>query len=406
MRILMLAQFYLPTVGGEERHVHDLSVALIARGHEVALATLWHEGSPVFEIAEGIRIYRIRGSMQRIALLFSEQGRQHSPPFPDPEVTEALRRIIEQERPDIVHAHNWMVHSFTPLKAWSKARLVVTLHDTSLVCPQKRYMYHDAVCSGPTLAKCLPCATQHYGVAKGVPTTLANWVAQRIERHTVDMFLPVSQAIADVAMLDTHPTPYRVVPNFVANNVEDVSEEPEILLPALPNGDYLLFVGDVRRDKGVDVLLQAYAGIQTAVPLVLIGRAVHDFTTPVPPNVQILPSRSHNAIMQAWRGCTIALAPSIWLEAFGIVAIEAMAMGRPLIASRIGGLADVVVDNETGILVPPGDEHALRDAMQKLLASPELRVRMGEAARQRSMLYQEKAVVPRIEQVYQEVVHR
>ncbi len=404
MRILMLAQFYLPTVGGEERHVHDLSVALTARGHDVALATLWHEGVPEYEVDQGVRIYRIRGSMQRIAMLFSEKGRQHSPPFPDPEVLRSLRCIIKHEQPDVVHAHNWMVHSFTPLKSWSKAKLVVTLHDCSLVCPQKRYMYHEKVCAGPAFTKCLTCASEHYGVAKGVPTALANSVSQRIERQVVDMFLPVSQSMADVAKLDKHKTPYRVIPNFVSDDIGKNTYEGASLLPQLPEGDFMLFVGDVRRDKGVDVLFEAYAGLNTQVPLVLIGRPVNDFTTKIPPNVIILPSCSHDAIMYAWSRCTIALTPSIWLEAFGIVAIEAMAMGRPIIASRIGGLSDIVVDGETGLLVPPGDSQALREAMQTLLSDPALRTRMGKVAKQRIVTFQEGTVIPRIEKVYQELM--
>src|SRR5713226_1434111 len=107
MRILMLTQFfYPPTVGGEERHVADLCIELAARGHEVSVATLWQKGFPEFEIDRSVRIHRIRGTMQRMGMLFSESDRRHAPPFPDPEVMYALRRIILQEHPDIVHAHN------------------------------------------------------------------------------------------------------------------------------------------------------------------------------------------------------------------------------------------------------------------------------------------------------------
>src|SRR5215469_12616356 len=63
--------------------------------------------------------------------------------------------IIAQERPHIVHAHDWIVHSFTPLKAWSKAKLVVTLHDASIVCAKQRLEYRKNLCSGPELIKCL-----------------------------------------------------------------------------------------------------------------------------------------------------------------------------------------------------------------------------------------------------------
>jgi glycosyltransferase involved in cell wall biosynthesis len=401
----MLAQFYLPTVGGEERHVHDLSVALTERGYEVSVATLWHEGQPEFEIQQGVRIHRIRGSMQRVGMLFSEKIRQHAPPFPDPEVVLALRRIVKQEKPDIVHAHNWLVHSFLPLKAWSNAKLVVTLHDTSLVCAQKRYMYHKAVCSGPALGKCLSCASEHYGKAKGVTTALANGIGRHLEYRLVDKFIPVSQAMADISLLEEHGASYRVIPNFVPDNVTELPAEESPLLEQLPKGEFMLFIGEVKRDKGADVLFQAYAEMNTDVPLVLIGRPINDFDTPIPPHVQIFSSWPHDAVMQAWSRCTLALAPSTWVEAFGIVAIEAMAMGRPLIASDIGGLSDIVVDEQTGLLVPPGDAEALRGAMQRLLADPERRKRMGEAAKQRVNIFKASTVVPQIEQIYAELLH-
>src|SRR5437588_10936768 len=116
----MLAQFYPPIIGGEERHVRDLSIELVARGHQVTVATIWQEGMPAFECDQGVRVHRIRGSMQRVPLFFTVKERRHLPPFPDPELLWALRGIIIHERPDVVHAHNWIVHSFTPLKAWSK----------------------------------------------------------------------------------------------------------------------------------------------------------------------------------------------------------------------------------------------------------------------------------------------
>ena len=125
MRILMLAQFYLPMIGGEERHVRNLSLALVARGHHVVVVTLQQGNTPAREDDQGIQVYRIHASMQRANILYSEKGRQHIPPFPDPEALLALHKIIQQVKPDIIHAHNWIVHSFTPLKAWSSAKLVV-----------------------------------------------------------------------------------------------------------------------------------------------------------------------------------------------------------------------------------------------------------------------------------------
>src|SRR5260221_11258052 len=102
MRILMLAQFYPPIIGGEERHVRDLSIELAARGHEGAVATLCQAGASEFERDQGVRVYRIHGSLQRVSALFSEKQRPHSPPFPDPGTLWALHRIMMHARPEIV----------------------------------------------------------------------------------------------------------------------------------------------------------------------------------------------------------------------------------------------------------------------------------------------------------------
>jgi len=400
----MLAQFYPPGIGGEERHVRDLGIELAVRGHDVSLATLWHKGLADFEIDQGVRIHRIHGTMQRMSVLFSYADHHFAPPFPDPESLWALRRIILQERPDIIHAHNWIVHSFTPLKAWSKAKLVMTLHDYSLVCVQKRLMSHGVRCTGPGLMKCLNCATDFYGIIKGPPSTLANRFWAERERQAVDMFLPVSQAVVEGTQLAKHKVPYRIIPNFVPDNADIACDDANPFLAQLPKEDFLLFVGDLMPDKGVNVLLQAYAEMDTQMPLVLIGRPAAGLSESLPPNVLLMGGWSHDAVMGAWSRCSIALVPSICPDSCPTVAMEAMSMGRPIIASRIGGLSDIVVDGETGFLVPPGDPHELRKAIQCLLDDPVRRERMGKMAKQRVVEFQAKSVVSRIEQVYQELL--
>lgn len=406
MRILMLAQSYPPIIGGEERHVHNLSLELTRRGHDVVVATLWQDGTSILEDDENVRIHRIRTSMQRASNLFTEKGRQHAPPFPDPEVLWSLYHIIQREKPDIIHAHNWMVHSFTPLKVWSKAKLVVTLHDYSLVCATQRLMYQGAICIGPSLSRCLRCSAEHYGAVKGVPTMLANALSQTIEHKVVDMYLPVSQAVVEGAQLARQGVPYRVVPNFIPDNLAQLCDHGYPLLTQLPQENYLLFVGDLSKEKGVEILLQAYSGLENPLPLVLIGRPVHDFATHIPSNVQVLQSWPHAAVMSAWSRSTIAVVPSIWPDPCPTVAMEAMAMQKPIIASRIGGLSDIVSDNETGFLITPNDPHTLRAAIQCLSDDPVRREHMGVLARQRVSKFQASTVVSRIERTYQEVLRQ
>ena len=172
----------------------------------------------------------------------------------------------------------------------------------------------------------------------------------------------------------------------------------------LPGKDFILFVGDLSRDKGIHTLLNAYGELKNAPPLVLIGRRCQDTPAEFPPNVVCLNSWPHAAVMEAWRRCSIAVAPSAWPEPFGVVVLEAMAAGRPVIASRIGGLPDMVVDGETGVLVPPDDPTTLRTALERLLADRALREQLGQAGQRRVEQFRASAVIPHIEQVYRMVM--
>ena len=406
MRILMLSQFfYPPAVGGEERLVTDLSHELAARGHYVSVVTLWRKGFPEFEVQGGLRIYRVRGTMQKMRFLFGDSDCTYSPPFPDPEVMHMFYHIIQKERPEIIHAHNWFLHSFTPLKAWSKAKLVVSLHDYSLVCVQKRLMRREVGCTGPGAMKCLACGTHAYGLAKGPLATLANFYWGQRERQAADMFLPVSQVTVEGNQLDKYNMPYRIIPNFVPDHMDSSDDDNNPLLAQLPQDDFLLFVGDVSHDKGAEVLFEAYAEMKTHVPLVLIGRQfLSNLSQRLPRNVFWMGPWPHDAVMAAWKRCMIGLVPSIVAETFGIVALEAMYMGKPVIAARSGGLTDVVVHGQTGLLVAPGDPQALRVAIQALLEDPARREHMGTLAKQRARQFQAKAVISRFEQVYQELL--
>jgi glycosyltransferase involved in cell wall biosynthesis len=404
MGILMLSQFYPPIIGGIEQHVRNLSIALATRGHDVAVVTLWQKGFPEFEIDQGVRIYRIHGMIQHVRMLFSEDDRRYAPPFPDPGIVHELRHIIEREEPSIIHAHDWLSYSFIPLKARSKAKFVMSLHDYSLRCVQKRLMQDEILCSGPGLMKCLNCATSFYGIFKGPPSVLAHRFWERSENQAVDIFLPVSQAVVDGNQLDEYKMPYRIIPNFIPDTADLVCDDSNPLLEQLPKEDFLLFVGDVTNDKGAGILLQAYAEICSQIPLVLIGRPT-SISRNLPSNVLLVGAWPHDVVMSAWRRCMIALVPSMWHDPCPTVAIEAMAMGKPIIASRIGGLKDIVVQGETGLLVEPGSAKELGKAIQFLLDNPDQRKKMGTVAKQRVADFQVQTVVSRIEEVYQELAN-
>jgi glycosyltransferase involved in cell wall biosynthesis len=407
MRILMLAQFYPPIAGGIEQHVRTLSIELVLRGYDVAVATMRHKGQPEFAIDQGVRVYRIRSSVQRIPWLFSDSERQYPTPLPDPETMLELRRVILKEQPQIVHAHNWLVRSFLPLKTWSKARLIVTLHDYNLTCAKVNYIYDGKACSGAGIVKCPDCVVKHYGLVRGMPTVLGNWAMDIVERSVVDLFLAVSQAVVVGNKLADYHLPFRIIPNFIADDPAIIEEDARAYLEQLPVGDFLLFVGGLWRVKGIDVLLRAYSELTNVPPLVLIGYPAPDWAQMVSEcsgNVIVFKDWPHSAVMAAWGRCSLAIIPSIGHDPCPTVAMEAMVMGKPVIATSMGGLIDIVAAGETGLLVPPGDAQALREAIQSLLVDPARREHMGKMAQHRVTEFQAKSVVPRVEQAYHDVL--
>jgi glycosyltransferase involved in cell wall biosynthesis len=404
MRILMLAQFYHPTIGGEERHVRDLAAFLAKRGHQVGVATLWREGLPEVEVDQGVQIFRMRGLMQRWPGLFVDANRTHAPSFPDPALVAALRRIIAKERIEIVHAHNWLLHSFLPLKRSDGPRLVVTLHDLSLVCATKAALYHGESCSGPRPLKCSGCASRHYGALKGAVTLATNSISGWFERRLVDRFLAVSDAIAVGSGLPGGPTAFEIAPNFVRDDVATLKGPADERLEELPKEPFILFVGDLRRVKGVEVLLAAYAQLDDVPPLVLIGRKCHDAPSVWPQNVYVFHDWPHAAVMQAWSRSIAGVVPSIWPEPCATVLMEAMASGKPVIASDIGGNPEIVGHNVSGLLVQPGDQLGFAHAIKTLATDENLRRRLSEGALRRVKAFTASNVVPRIEAIYQDLL--
>jgi glycosyltransferase involved in cell wall biosynthesis len=356
-----------------------------------------------------VRVCRLPGTIHRLAGLHADIERPHAPPFPDPELAFALRRLVADARPDVVHAHNWIYASFLPVKALTGVPFVVSLHDYGLICPKKNLMHLGTrLCEGPTLAKCLPCATRHYGAAKATVTTLGNRMTRLAAHRLVDRFIPVSRAVARYNGLAGDDPRSRerceVIPNFVPDDIGTPGPE-DPCLAELPD-DFILFVGDMMRLKGIDVLLDAYAGLKNAPALVLIGRRTPDTPTTMPPNVHVMGTWPHAAIMHAWRRSLFGVLPSTGPEACATVIIEAMVCGKAIVASDIGGMPDIVDHGTTGLLVPPGDADGLRRAMQQLLNDRALLTRLSAAALAGVRRLQAGSVVTRIEQVYRDVTRK
>jgi glycosyltransferase involved in cell wall biosynthesis len=423
MHVLELTDFYRPVIGGLERHVETFSRELIRLGHTVTVVTLRTGDHPAEETLDGVRVIRIRGWSGGWPALHADAARPFHPTVPDPGAVAALRRVVEQERPAVVHSHSWLQYSYFPLyHARRGPAHVVTLHDYGLSCPKKTLHYVPRrlvnsdggpsatelgrPCSGPRLAKCLACAPEQYGVLKGAAIT-TGLRASRILHGRADRYIAISRAVADGSR---HALSRRseivVVPTMVPNNLIALAESTARPAFLPPEDGYLMFVGALGRHKGVDVLLEAWRRLRHRPPLVLIGTPRAD-TPPIDDPGVVVARDVHSAqVMASWMRASVAVVPSVWHEPMGQVAIEAMLAGLPVIASDVGGLRDVVEHGVTGLTVPPGDPGALASALDTLLDDPDRRRRMGEKGRRHARQFEAAAVAPRVVEVFEDVLRR
>ncbi len=179
-----------------------------------------------------------------------------------------------------------------------------------------------------------------------------------------DLVIAASQALATEAeRLGAREV--RVIPSGV-----DIPAS----VPAQEDPPHVLFAGRLSREKGILDLVQAAEGI----PLVVAGDG--PLRDQVPGALGMVP---HHDLLPMYGRASVFACPS-HREGFGVACAEAMAAGRPVVAGAVGGLLDLVVDGETGLLVEPGDVTGLRAALERLLGDAELRQRLGDAGRERA----------------------
>lgn len=405
MRILQVTDCYPPPLlGGRDLLVQMLSHELVRRGHEVEVVSLAGPRGPRIEFDGAVRVHRLAGWSRILGPLYANPEKPFHPTLPDPGLVRVLGRLLRERRPQIVHAHSWLLYSLLPLLPSRETRLVVWVHDYGFICPKTTLVYRGGVCTGPKYAKCVGCASEQYGPLRSLALT-TGLAVMKPWRGRVDRYVAVSQftARATAGLIGRGKGAMEVITPFVSDEAfhADKGRRPAFV-PS--EGDYLMFAGALGPHKGLDVLLEAWAGLEPKIPLVLAGIRRPDTPRSFPDGVILAEEVPHEDVLRAWGHCLAAIVPSRWPDPSPLVALEAMAAGRPVVASAVGGLMGIVADGETGILVPPGDAAALRSALQQLLADPLLRARMGAEGRKRAAAYSANVVVAAWERVYHEVV--
>lgn len=389
----MVTQFYPPVAGGQEQHVRNLAQALVERGHCVEVVTIAVDGVVGTSLDGAVPVHRVRTTAQHVPRLYSDPVRPHAMPIMDPGLRSAIGRLLAAGQFDILHAHDWSIGSAIGPARRSGVPVVLTQHDYSHICATKRLMRGGDVCPGPTPIACLRCSSSWHGSVVGPVVALANALGRRTRTRQVDTFVPVSSVVAVSTGLPGR-SHHAVIPNFVPDDL--------VLHEAAPHADGpIVFVGDLSRDKGIEVLLEAHRRLGGLPHLVLAGRVLDDTPLDLPDQVELRGLLDHASVIDLMQTACVVVVPSIVPDCCPTVVLEAMAVGRPVVAAASGGIVDLVDHGVTGLLVDPGDPVVLSTALSTIVNDRDVAAAMGRRALDRARSFTASAVVGRIEEQYE-----
>jgi phosphatidylinositol alpha-mannosyltransferase len=361
LRVLLTCPYAWDAAGGVQVHVRQLAERLREMGHEVlVVAPASKRPADPFVVVAGAPI-RIPYNESVAAI------------SPTPRAFSATRAALKEFRPDVVHVHEPLVPGPSMVATLSsRVPVVGTFH-----------AYSDRSLLLSAAAPLLRRVWDRLAARIAVSAAAAEFVGPRLGRGDI-----------------------RIVPNGADVEMFD-SAEPA----ALPRGRRLLFVNRLDPRKGFRVMVEAFRSIAAErkdVILVVAGDgAERDAVRRLPggtrSRVVMLGNVPHDRLPPYHAAAEVFCAPSTGRESFGIVLVEAMAAGLPVVASDIPGYREVVRDSIDGLLVPPRDPGALARAIGRVLDEPDLAKRRGEAGRERAARYSWDNVAGEIEEIYREV---
>jgi len=293
-----------------------------------------------------------------------------------------IRAVLQLERPHIVHVHN-TVPLISPAVYYAAAEarvpVVQTLHNYRLLCPKSVLLRDQRICED-CLGRRVPwpgvlhaCYRQSRAATTAVAMMLSIHGLLGTWTRRVTRYIALTEFMRRKFIEGGFP-PDRITvkPNFVAPD-PGMGEH---------NGDYALFVGRLSAEKGVQTLLRGWEHLHGSVPLKIAGAGpLRTLADTAPACIEWLGQRSRPEVLALMRQARVLIFPAEWYEGFPLTIAEAFATGLPVVASRLGAMAELVQDGCTGLLFNPGDPVDLAAKVAWAFAHREELADMGHRAR-------------------------
>ena len=361
MRVLFWADGFWPSVGGMETQALQFIEKMQKKGHQyIVLAQRDSPDLKEDEVYRGIRIKRF--AFDRI-IAKCEIQQIHA-------IRETLEKISREFQPDLVHLSVWIgcsAFAFLLFKSLFPIPIIFTCHTP--------FTYENP---STLMIEKLASSTQQI-------CCVSKWVMREIEQSVPAARNQLRLIYNGLSMPEIDPLP----------------------LPFSP--PTLLLLGRLTPEKGFRIAITAFSLLKkmgSCAQLLVAGEGidrlflenlVHQLG--LTHSVQFTGEVARNQIPSLMNQTTLVIIPS-YFESFGLVALEAMQMQRPVIASAVGGLQEIVSDGETGLLVPPGNPALLYAAIHAMLSDPQKAIQMGKAGQEKAMAFTLDQHVASYEEVY------
>ena len=374
MRILILHSKYLSgPVSGENRVVDDQARLLEEAGHEVVVWT--PSAEQVSMVQAGVDTIWSRGAAGEV------------------------QRLVRDTRPDVVHIHNlFPMLSPSVLRATDGVPIVMTLHNFRYMCPsgtlyRDGHICEDCVGHVPWPGVVHGCYRGSKAASAAIATSLTLHRTMR-SYHRVATFIALSEFMRGRHERAGLPAERMVVQTNFSWPTEQRSGP----------GEYFLYLGRLSPEKGLSPFVRAWGRVSS--PLVIVGEGpeLEHLRLEASGRVEFRGSVPADEVPALLRGARALVVPSTWYEGAPRSIIEAYAAGVPVLASNLGALPEIVVDAETGFLLPPGDVDAWIESAERM-SEDRVSGRMGAAAHRRwSEVHDPARGLSSLESVYREAI--
>lgn len=382
MKILIANTRFYPG-GGDISYVLNLADLLRAHGHQVAFFAMQDErnlpdpNSDLFVSHIDFReINRKKNPLNAIKVfyrvIYSSEARQR------------FAKLLDRFKPDIIHLNNIYSHISPSIIFEAQQRnipMVWTVHDYRMVCPNS-HLLNDR-----TGEICDACRGRRYYQAMGKRCKKGSLLASAMASAEAYAY--------EVMSIERRVDALLAPSNFLRNkliesgfNAQRITHLPLFLRSEYfrmnpPSGDYLLFMGRLEPIKGVRVLLEA-SRLAPGAQVMLAGSVEEPILSQIKAhglkNVTYVGLKHGQELLDLVDHALAVVVPSVWYENQPFSILEAFAASKPVIASNLGGMSELVSHQERGLLVEPGNPAALAQALDWAVSNPQNMAAMGDAA--------------------------